>query len=257
MTARVVRMLPWAVLPLSVWLTGCSQPAPTSTAASAEPSVAAQPATTSAATSDVAAPAPLSPASTTADSAPLVEGRDYTVIKTPLTLEKPDQIEVRDFFWYGCGHCYNLKPQLSNWLASKPADVHFVRTPAALNPVWEQNARAYYTVQGMGKMTEQLHSQLFDAIHQRQQPLFDQPALAAFYAQAGVDTAQFNAAYNSFAVSAQVNQAKQAAQRAGLSGVPALVVNGEYLINSAAPEQMIRTLNGLVERERQAATAVQ
>lgn len=248
MTASVLRMLPWAALPLSVWLTGCSQPTSTSATESAEPSVAAQPAITP----DTSSPSPATTAATTADAEPLVEGRDYTVIKTPLTLEKPEQIEVREFFWYGCGHCYNLKPQLSNWLASKPADVNFVRTPAALNPVWEQNARAYYTVQGMGKMTEQLHSQLFDTIHQQQRPVFDQPALAAFYAQAGVDVTQFNAAYNSFAVSTQVSQAKQAAQRSGLSGVPALVVNGQYLV-TGEPQQMIRTINGLIEQERQAA----
>ncbi len=83
----------------------------------------------------------------------LVEGRDYTVIKSPLTLEKPGQIEVREFFWYGCGHCYALEPHLNNWLATKPTDVNFIRTPAALNPVWEQNARAYYAVEGMGKMS--------------------------------------------------------------------------------------------------------
>lgn len=184
----------------------------------------------------------------------LVEGRDYTVIKTPLTLEKPGQIEVREFFWYGCGHCYALKPHLSNWLASKPADVNFIRTPAALNPVWEQNARAYYTVAGMGKMTDALHDQLFNTIHQQQQQLFDQPSLASFYAKVGVDAVAFNAGYNSFAVTTQVNQSKQLAQRAGLSGVPALVVNGRYLV-SGEPQQMISTVNGLIAQERQASAA--
>ena len=233
-----------AVLPLVVLLTGCSQPTePTSS--TRETSTAAS------ATTGAPATAPLASDSTAADASNLVEGRDYTVIKTPLNVEKPDQIEVREFFWYGCGHCYALKPHLSNWLASKPADVNFIRTPAALNPVWEQNARAYYAVEGMGKMTTALHTQLFDTIHQKQQQLFDQKSLASFYSQNGIDLAQFNAAYNSFAVSTKINQSKQLAQRAGLSGVPALVVNGQYLVGGE-PQQVIRTINGLIEQQRQA-----
>ena len=234
-----------AVLPLGVLLTGCSQPTePTNNTPETS-------ATAASATTGTPATAPLAPDSTAADASNLVEGRDYTVIKTPLNVEKPDQIEVREFFWYGCGHCYALKPHLSNWLASKPADVNFIRTPAALNPVWEQNARAYYTVEGLGKMTDALHDQLFNTIHQQQKQLFDQPALADFYSKAGVDIAAFNAGYNSFAVTTKVNQSKQLAQRAGLSGVPALVVNGQYLV-SGEPQQMIRTVNGLIEQQRQA-----
>lgn len=242
------------LLPVAV-LTGCSQP---------ESTPAANP-DSSASVNDPAtgAASPVNPAPLTAETnsinpdtatTDLVEGRDYTVIKTPLNVEKPDQIEVREFFWYGCSHCYALEPSLNNWLATKPADVNFIRTPAALNPVWEQNARAYYTVEGMGKMTDALHDQLFSTIHQQQKQLFDQPSLADFYGKAGVDVAAFNSAYNSFAVTTKINQSKQLAQRAGLSGVPALVVNGQYLVGGE-PQQVIRTLNGLIAQERQALAA--
>ncbi|MFZ3194124.1 MAG: thiol:disulfide interchange protein DsbA/DsbL [Moraxellaceae bacterium] len=239
-----------AILPAVVWLTGCSQPESTATAADAASSSPA---------ASTSTPAPESPSAAATETPPttpseLVEGRDYTVIKTPLNVEKPDQIEVREFFWYGCSHCYALEPSLNNWLASKPADVNFIRTPAALNPVWEQNARAYYTVEGMGKMTSALHDQLFSTIHQQQKQLFDQPSLADFYGKAGVDVAAFNSAYNSFAVTTKINQSKQLAQHAGLSGVPALVVNGQYLVGGE-PQQVIRTLNGLIEQERQALAA--
>lgn len=239
-----------AILPAAVWLTGCSQPESTATAADAASSSPA---------ASTSTPAPESPSAAATETPPttpseLVEGRDYTVVKTPLNVEKPDQIEVREFFWYGCSHCYALEPSLNNWLASKPADVNFIRTPAALNPVWEQNARAYYAVEGMGKMTSALHDQLFSTIHQQQKQLFDQPSLADFYGKAGVDVAAFNSAYNSFAVTTKINQSKQLAQRAGLSGVPALVVNGQYLVGGE-PQQVIRTLNGLIAQERQALAA--
>lgn len=247
-------LLSSTILPLGILLTGCSQPATPETTAPESHSKINSEATTP-------ANAVVQPDATTPDAAvttestnienSLVAGRDYTVIKAPLPLEKPDQIEVREFFWYGCSHCYSLEPHLKNWLATKPTDVNFIRTPAALNPVWEQNARAYYAVEGMGKMTDQLHDQLFQTIHQKQQTVFDQPSLAKFYTQAGVDAAQFDSAYNSFAVSTKINQSKKMAQQAGLSGVPALVVNGKYLVGGE-PQQVIQTVNGLIQQERQA-----
>lgn len=233
---------------LPIFITGCNQPVQPETTTPVEQSSTAQPQQS----------AVSQPAQSVASDAPstaqnLVEGRDYTLIKNPLPVEKPEQPEVREFFWYGCGHCYSLEPHLNNWLATKPADVNFIRTPAALNPVWEQNARAYYTVEGMGKMTEALHAQLFDVIHKQNQQVFDQPSLAAFYTKAGVDLAAFNNAYNSFAVSAKINQSKQLAQRAELSGVPAIVVNGRYLV-SGEPQQMISTISALIEKDRPPAT---
>ena len=161
---------------------------------------------------------------------------------------------MREFFWYGCGHCYALEPHLNNWLATKPTDVNFIRTPAALNPVWEQNARAYYAVEGMGKMSNALHEQLFTTIHQKQQQIFDQPSLTKFYSAAGIDAAQFNSAYNSFSVSAKINQSKKMAQQAGLSGVPALVVNGQYLVGGE-PQRVIAIVKGLIEQAQQAQAA--
>lgn len=244
-------LLSAAVLPFGMLLTGCNQPTPPeNNTSAASPAEANTPVLPESGSNAASAP-PDATAIEPAGAADLVEGRDYTVIKTPLTLEKSDQIEVREFFWYGCSHCYALEPSLNNWLATKPVDVNFIRTPAALNPVWEQNARAYYAVEGMGKMTTALHTQLFDTIHQKQQQLFDQKSLASFYSQNGIDLAQFNAAYNSFAVSTKINQSKQLAQRAGLSGVPALVVNGQYLVGGE-PQQVIRTINGLIEQQRQA-----
>ncbi len=245
--------LSMTMLPLSLWLSGCSQPANQASLeeTATESSQPAAPATRDVSNHDSTVTPVTEPNSAPSENQNLVEGRDYTVIKAPLPLEKPDQIEVREFFWYGCSHCYSLEPHLKNWLATKPTDVNFIRTPAALNPVWEQNARAYYAVEGMGKMTDQLHDQLFQTIHQKQQTVFDQPSLAKFYTQAGVDAAQFDSAYNSFAVSTKINQSKKMAQQAGLSGVPALVVNGKYLVGGE-PQQVIQTVNGLIQQERQA-----
>lgn len=179
---------------------------------------------------------------------PFVAGKDYTVLKNPGKVEKPGMIEVREFFWYGCPHCYRLEPYVASWLAKKPADINFVRSPAAMNPVWEQNARGYYAVDLMG-MTNKVHKPLFDAINQKNQRLFDQKSLANFYQGYGVDSNKFNAMFNSFAVSGKIAQSKQLAQAYQLDGVPALVVDGKYVVKGE-DQKVIQVVNYLINKER-------
>lgn len=181
-------------------------------------------------------------------AAPFVAGKDYTILSTPGTVEKAGKIEVREFFWYGCPHCYKLEPFVHNWLKTKPADVNFVRSPAAMNPVWEQNARGYYAVDLMG-LTEKVHKPLFDAINAKGQRLFDQKSLANFYKGYGVDSAKFNGMFNSFAVSGKIAQSKQLAQKYKLDGVPAMVINGKYVVKGES-QKVLDVTNYLINKER-------
>ena len=58
-------------------------------------------------------------------AANFVAGQDYQVLANPVKVEKPGKIEVREFFWYGCGHCYSLEPHMQSWLKKLPKDVRF------------------------------------------------------------------------------------------------------------------------------------
>lgn len=175
---------------------------------------------------------------------------NYQVLAVPGNVEKPGKIEVREFFWYGCPHCNRLEPFIATWLRTKPADVNFIRTPAAVNPVWESNARGYYTAEALG-LAEKTHSALFQAIHVAHQQLFDQAALANFYAGFGADPKNFNGLYNSFAVSGKVAQSKALFQQYHLEGVPAVIVNGKYVVKGE-DQKVIDTINELVAKERAA-----
>lgn len=177
-----------------------------------------------------------------------VQAADYQLLAKPGRVDKPGMIEVREFFWYGCPHCYHLEPHVSAWLKTKPADVNFVRTPAALNPVWEQNARAYYTAETLGIM-EKAHGPLFQAIHAGKQQIFDKDSLVRFYSGFGATPSNFNSLYNSFAVSGKVAQGKALAQQYGLDGVPAVVVNGKYLVKGS-DAKVLQTVNELIAKER-------
>ena len=178
----------------------------------------------------------------------LVEGKDYTVLANPTVAPAKGQVEVAEFFWYGCPHCYSLEPYVATWLKTKPANVKFTRIPAALNPVWEANARGYYVAEASGVL-EASHAALFEAVQVRKERLFDQASLAAFYARFGVKAQSFNGLYQSFAVSARIAQSRNLAIRYQLSGVPAMVVNGKYLV-SGDSGRVVEVVKALIERER-------
>lgn len=180
-----------------------------------------------------------------------VAGKDYQVISNPGGTEsKPGQIEVREFFWYGCPHCFRLDPFLGKWLSAKPADVNFVRTPAALNSTWEIAARGYYVAESLG-VAEKAHSSLFQAVHvSGQQAIIASPdGLARFYTGYGVDTKNFNSLYNSFMVGGKIARSKALAMQYHLEGVPALVVAGKYVVQGEN-QRTVDVMNYLVAKER-------
>ena len=186
----------------------------------------------------------------TAMAADFVAGKDYTVLANPGKVEVPGKIEVREFFWYGCPHCFILEPHMQTWLKNLPKDVNFVRTPAAMNPVWEQNARGYYVSEALG-IRKKTHLPLFHAIHAGGQQIFDQASQAKFFVKYGVPEAKFNSMYNSFPITSKVAQAKKLAQQYQLAGVPAVVVNGKYVVQGQ-DAKVTQVVNSLVEKERKA-----
>lgn len=184
-------------------------------------------------------------------------GKDYRVLSSQGPLDKPNQIEVREFFWYGCPHCYRLDPHVTQWLKTKPADVNFVRSPAAMNPVWEQSARGYYALDLMGK-TEKVHHALFSAIHNPLQPkmIYSQSDQASFFSRQGIDIVKFNGLFNSFAVTGKVAQSKKLAMQYQLDGVPAIVVNGKYVV-TGEDEKVVKVMSFLIDKERKAGAVKQ
>lgn len=46
------------------------------------------------------------------------EGIDYRVLREPVPTSSPGKIEVLEFFWYACPHCYQLEPHLGRWKPS-------------------------------------------------------------------------------------------------------------------------------------------
>lgn len=178
----------------------------------------------------------------------------YETISPAQPVQNTDKIEVIEFFWYGCPHCYSLEPAMLAWLKSKPANVQFIRQPAVFSEVWGKHAKAFYTAEALG-VSEKTHADFFDAIQNKKLKLVTEDELAAFFAAHGVKDEDFRAAYNSFSVDAKLRQAEAMSSRYGITGVPALIVNGKYRVTAStakSQENILSVVNQLIAQEAKA-----
>ena len=147
-----------------------------------------------------------------------VEGTDYDLITPAVRTANPDKIEVAEFFWYGCGHCYTFEPVLGQWKKTLADDVDFQGSPAMWNKPMELHAQAYYTAQVLGVL-DKLNEPLFAALNTPPSPKLDtEDELATFFAGYGVADADFRKAFNSFGVSSLVRQADARARSTQIEG---------------------------------------
>ncbi|MCG8104868.1 MAG: thiol:disulfide interchange protein DsbA/DsbL [Candidatus Thiodiazotropha endolucinida] len=182
-------------------------------------------------------------------------GESYDPIDPPIATTAPDgKIEVIEFFWYGCPHCYQMEPQLEAWLESKPENVSFIRVPAPLNNKWTVHAQFFYAAEILG-LTEKLHIPLFEALHDKKRRLYDKDSLIGFAVEQGVDKQKFIDALNSFGVYVKVQNAKKLGQRYQLDGVPAIGINGKYKTSGSLAgsySKMFEIVSQLVAEESKA-----
>ncbi|MCR9105404.1 MAG: thiol:disulfide interchange protein DsbA/DsbL [Gammaproteobacteria bacterium] len=185
-------------------------------------------------------------------------GKHYDVIADQVarTADR-NKIEVAEFFWYGCGHCYTFEPMLAAWKKTLAEDVAFRPIPAIWNPVMELHAKAYYTAEALG-VFDSVHPALFEAMNAERKRLGSVDEIAAIFVAQGVAREDFDKAFNSFGVSSQVRQADAAAKSAGISGTPSMMVEGKYLLSgrkAGGQAEMLQIADFLVAQERAARAA--
>ena len=171
----------------------------------------------------------------------------YTTLANAVQVENPAKVEVAEYFWYGCIHCYNLEPLLETWVPKLPPDAYFRRIPAVFNePRWAQDAAIFYVFEALGVLGK-LHRPLFDAIHKDRLRTDNAAALEEWLVKNNVDPKKFDAALKSFAIQSKVKRAQQLTAGARIDGTPTLVVQGRYSISAEqGAASMLATAEGLI-----------
>ena len=172
---------------------------------------------------------------------------NVTELNPPQPTESDGKIEVLEFFWYGCIHCYNLEPKLDTWLKTKPADVAFRRVPAVLSDRWAHDAAVFYTFEALGVL-DKLHRPFFDAIHRDRLRSDVAESLNPWLQKNGVDPKKFQEVVKSFGVQSKAKRAIRLTTDYRIDGTPAMAVHGRYMV--PAGERMFDTVNQLVASVR-------
>ena len=180
------------------------------------------------------------------------EGEDYDLVVPPFRTANPDKIEVREFFWYGCGHCYSFEPLLAAYKKNLASDVDFQPSPAIWNGTMKFHAQVFFAIEALG-LGDTMHKAIFQAMHVDRNPLSTESQVVRFFESQGVSEKDFNQAFKSFGVGSQVTKAESVMRQAAISGTPELVVNGKYRISTrkaGSQANMLKIADALVERER-------
>ncbi|GLR25532.1 MULTISPECIES: thiol:disulfide interchange protein DsbA/DsbL [Limnobacter] len=181
----------------------------------------------------------------------------YRKVERPIPRSKPNKIEVIEFFWYGCPHCFHFEPALNAWVKKLPADVYFHRIPVAwpskrVNFAGHQ--KLYFTLEAMG-LVDQYHDKVFDAMHVQKKRLDSDAEIFDLAQSFGLNREQFANTFKSFSVNAKCKQAVDLATAYGVDGVPTLGIDGKFTTSASvagSEENALRVASALIERERQA-----
>jgi protein dithiol oxidoreductase (disulfide-forming) len=189
------------------------------------------------------------------------DGVNYTrTVPAQPTNVPAGQVEVLEFFWYACPHCYALEPTVQTWLKSKPAYITFTRVPVEWNEGHRSLAHLFYALEAMGKLND-VHGEIFKEIQVNGDPLIGpDPNNAAsaertqvsFIKKLGLSDADFEKAYQDMNVQTAMQRADQLVERYRVTAVPTFVVNGKYTTDvtmAGGPEKLMSLLSDLAAQE--------
>lgn len=186
------------------------------------------------------------------------EGTHYTrFVPTQPTVGGPDKVEVAEFFWLGCPHCYSLEPFIDRWETTMPANVRLVRIPVPWQRAHTRHAQLFFTGEALADSgviddPDAFRKAAFTEMHQRGNQLLTENSMKALAERFGASEEQFDAAWNSFDVDRKMRMAQDLTTRYGINSVPMFVVNGKYKTSAqmtGGNSNLIEAINELIARE--------
>ncbi|USD41178.1 thiol:disulfide interchange protein DsbA/DsbL [Vibrio sp. SCSIO 43135] len=178
--------------------------------------------------------------SLSAHAAQFKQGEHYKV----LDLEASKKPVVTEFFSFYCPHCNTFEPIIQQLKDQLPEGAKLQKNHVSFmgGNMGLSMSKAYATMVAM-KVEDKMVPVMFNRIHNIRKAPKDDAELRQIFVDEGIDGKKFDAAFNGFAVDSMVRRFDKQFKDSGLSGVPAVVVNNRYLVQS----QSIKTLDEYFE----------
>ncbi|MFM7024988.1 MAG: thiol:disulfide interchange protein DsbA/DsbL [Limnohabitans sp.] len=181
------------------------------------------------------------------------EGIDYESLGTPMPTRSPGQIEVLEFFRYGCPFCDRMEAFLNAWKPRLATDVAFRKVPVSFYSTTHQ--QLYLTLVQLGQEAR-LGPRVFDTIHRQGRSLEMLMEISEWASQHGIAVARFEAAWHSSEVLAGIEAANAQVKDWGVKSVPQFGVNGRHLTSPAmvggSNARALEVVDWLIAFERKA-----
>lgn len=189
-------------------------------------------------------------------------GIDYKKLDNPVNIEGIENNSLLEVFWLGCPHCQSFEPAVRTWKKANP-DVNFVKMHAITqNPRWMIDSTIYNSLIMVGGKDEHVNA-LFDLyikkMNEYQAAPSDSkpkpyPAIADifdFVEEQGLDIEKFKESMSSEAMKDLNAKNAKIFNDAKLAGVPAFIVNGQYMITGKdvkSYEEYFEKVNAVLEK---------
>ncbi|BBI91230.1 thiol:disulfide interchange protein DsbA [Serratia symbiotica] len=158
------------------------------------------------------------------------DGAQYVTLDKPVTGEP----QILEFFSFYCPHCYQFEQIYhvsENVKKALPADTKIARYHVEfLGTLGKPLTQAWAVAMALG-VEDKVSPLMFEAV-QKTQTLKTSDDIRSVFVKAGVSAADYDAALNSFVVKSLVVQQEKAAEDLQLRGVPAVFVNGKYMVKN-------------------------
>lgn len=165
-----------------------------------------------------------------ASAAQFSDGTQYVTLDKPVTGEP----QVLEFFSFYCPHCYQFEETYHISDAVKKALPEGTKMTKYhvefLGPLGKQLTQAWAVAMALG-VEDKITQPMFEAI-QKTQIVQTPDDIRKVFVNAGVAGEDYDAALNSFVVKSLVAQQEKAAEDLQLRGVPAIFVNGKYMVKN-------------------------
>lgn len=165
-----------------------------------------------------------------ASAAQFSEGDQYVKLDKSVTNEP----QVLEFFSFYCPHCYEFEEvyHVSDAVRKGlPEGVKMTKYHVEfLGPLGKQLTQAWAVAMALG-VADKITQPMFEAV-QKTQSVQSPEDIRNVFIKAGVSAADYDGALNSFVVKSLVVQQEKAAEDLQLRGVPAIFVNGKYMVKN-------------------------
>lgn len=161
-----------------------------------------------------------------------VEGKDFTVLKTPVE----DAPAVVEFFSFYCPPCavfssrFFVSQALDKILPSGEKVVKY--HVSTMGPMGQELTEAWSIAKVLG-VEDKVELPLFVAV-QINRSIKTEASIRQVFVDAGISARDYDAAKNSMAVRVLTQKQQEAARTYGVTGTPSFFVRGKYLMNNGA-----------------------